>query len=210
MNENVEPNLAAPGAGLPKIELFIGRWLFARRLRRGTRESFAADFQAEREAVGALVRSCNAESAARRVLIKRPRGMEDSSRNWSVWMSLDHLRIVNGGITRTIGALVKGVVPPGKASTAAVKPSTDVTAAVVTEYETSCDALLAQAAAAPNLKNTVRFAHPWFGPLDAFGWLAMAGSHMAIHRGQIERIIEGLASVRNAPIVTAKQSQPTR
>jgi hypothetical protein len=29
------------------------------------------------------------------VLIARPRGLEDSSRYWSVWMTLDHLRIVH-------------------------------------------------------------------------------------------------------------------
>jgi hypothetical protein len=187
-----EPRLAAPGAGLPRIELFIGRWLFARRLHRGTRESFAADFEAERAAIAALVKSCNPESAAKRVLIPRVRGMEDSSRNWSVWMTLDHLRIVNVGITRTIGALLKGVVPPGKASTAAVKPGPNVTGAVVAEYEASCDALLAQAAAASDLRTSARFAHPWFGPLNAFGWLAMAGNHMGIHRVQIERILNGL------------------
>lgn len=188
----VEPKLAAPGAGLPRIELFIGRRLFARRLRRGTRDSFTASFQAERAAIAALVKSCDPESGARRVLIERVRGMEDSSRNWSVWMTLDHLRIVNGGITCTIGALAKGIVPPGKASTAAVKPSPDVTSAVISEYESSCDAFLAQVAAINDLKTTARFAHPWFGPLDAFGWVAMAGNHMGIHRVQMERIIAGL------------------
>jgi hypothetical protein len=196
MNANDEPRLAPPGAGLPKMELLIGRWLFARRLRRGTRESFNAHFQQEREAIRALVRSCDADAAARRVLIKRPRGMEDSSRNWSVWMTLDHLRIVNGGITRTIGSLTKGVVPSGKASTAAVKPGPEVTAVVVAEYEASCDALLAQVAAAPDLKTAGRFAHPWFGSLDAFGWHAMAAGHMGIHRVQIERIIQGLSPFR--------------
>lgn len=194
MNATVEPKLAAPGAGLPRIELFIGRRLFARRLRRGTRESFTASFQAERAAIAALVKSCGPESAARHVLIERVRGMEDSSRNWSVWTTLDHLRIVNGGITRTIGALARGVVPPGKASTAAVKPSPDVTGAVISEYESSCDAFLAQVAAVNDLKTTARFAHPWFGPLDAFGWVAMAGNHMGIHRVQMERIIAGLGS----------------
>jgi len=35
--------------------------------------------------------------------------------------------------------------------------------------------------------------HPWFGPLDAAGWHALAAGHMAIHRVQIERILQGLA-----------------
>ena len=38
------------------------------------------------------------------------------------------------------------------------------------------DNLLATIAAIPNLKTTARFAHPWFGPLDASGWHAMAGA----------------------------------
>lgn len=184
--------LAPPGAGLPKIELFIARLLFAFRLRNGTRESFTAAFEEERLGILELAGSCDAESAARRVLIARVRGIEDSSRNWSVWMTLDHLRIVNGGITRTIDALAKGVVPPGKASTAAVKPSPDANATSVAAFEESCDAYLAKIAATPDLRTKARFPHPWFGPLDALGWHALAAGHMAIHRVQIERIIAGL------------------
>ena len=192
MNETVEPKLAPPGAGLPKAELFVARALFAFTRMRGNRDTFNAQFQRERAAIGGLVRSCDAESAARRVLIDRLPGMEDSSRNWSVWMTLDHLRIIHKGLNRTIGALAKGIVPPGQASTAAVKPSPDVTAAVVGHYEKSCDDLIATVAGIPNLKTAARFAHPWFGPLDAAGWHAMAGTHLALHRKQIERIIAGL------------------
>jgi hypothetical protein len=187
-----EPKLAPPGAGLPKMELFIARALFVFTRLRGNRDTFNAQFQRERAAIAALVRSCDAESAARRVLIDRLPGMEDSSRNWSVWMTLDHLRIIHKGLNRTIGALAKGIVPPGKASTAAVKPSPEVTAAVIGDYEKSCDELMATVTAIPNLKTSARFAHPWFGPLDAAGWHAMAGTHLAIHRKQIERIIAGL------------------
>jgi hypothetical protein len=193
MNEIAEPKLAPPGAGLPRFELFVARALFAFTQMRGNRDTFNAHFQREREAIHRLIRSCDAESAARRVLIARLPGMEDSSQNWSVWMTLDHLRIIHNGLGRTIGSLAKGIVPPGKASTAAVKPSPDVTAAVVSDYEKSCAELLATVAAIPNLKTAARFAHPWFGPLDAAGWHAMAGTHLAIHRRQIERILEGQA-----------------
>jgi len=193
MNEAAEPKLAPPGAGLPKVELFIARALFAFTRMRGNRDSFNARFQRERDIIRALIRSCDAESGARRVLIARVPGLEDSSRYWSVWMTLDHLRIIHNGLIRTINALAKGIVPPGKASTAAVKPSHDVTIAVVAEYEKSCDDLLAIVAAIPDLKTKARFAHPWFGSLDAAGWHAMAGTHLAIHRKQIERILNGLA-----------------
>ena len=192
MNSSTAPQLAPPGAGLPALELFIARRLFAWKCWTGSQAAFDARFRQERALINALVKDCDAASASRRVLIRRCRGLEDSSRYWSVWMTLDHLRIVNTSIVRVIGSLTKGEVPPGVASTAAVKPGAEVTAEVVAAYEASCDAALA-ATAAPDLKTSVRFAHPWFGPLDAFGWHAIAGTHMAIHRVQIERIREGLA-----------------
>ncbi len=192
MNSDAEPKLAPPGAGLPPAERLIGSWLFAWRRATGTREKFNAQFQQERETIRALVRPLDAESAARRVLIARPRGLEDSSRYWSVWMTLDHLRIVNHSLTRVIGALTQGVTPEGQASTAKVKPSAQVTGDVVASYEKSCDDLLATVAAAGDLQTPLRYAHPWFGPLNAAGWHALAASHMGIHRVQIQRIIQGL------------------
>lgn len=189
-----EPTLAPPGAGLPKPELYAARILFALRRWTGDRDSFNARFRKEREAIRGLVRSCEAESGARRVLIRRPRGLEDSSRHWSVWMTLDHLRIVNHAMAGIIGALTKGVKPDGTASTAAVKPSPQADAAIVAGYEQACDDLLAVVSSAGSLKTELRFAHPWFGLLDAAGWHALAGGHMGIHRVQIERILKGLRS----------------
>ena len=192
MQTETEPNLAPPGAGLPRLELLIGRLQFAWRRRNGNRDIFNADFQREREAIRQLTASCDPESASRRVLIPRPRGMEDSSRYWSVWMTLDHLRIVNGGISRIIGELAKGIVPPGASSTAAVKPSPNASVSVAPEYETSCDELLKTVAASADLKTAVKYRHPWFGPLDAAAWHALAASHMGIHRVQLERIVAAI------------------
>jgi uncharacterized damage-inducible protein DinB len=190
VNATAEPKLAPPGAGLPRAELYLARLLFALRRWRGNRQSRNDHFLRERDAIRALVQSCPPESAARRVLIPRVRGLEDSSRNWSVWMTLDHLRIVNHGITRVIDSLVHGAVPPGKSSTAAVKPSPDAAADILPRYENVCDRLLTTVAAAPDLKTAFRYSHPWFGSLDAAGWHALAGGHMAIHRAQIELILK--------------------
>jgi len=87
-------------------------------------------------------------------------------------------------------------MPDGLASTAAVKPGPQATAAVLSEYEQSCDALMAAATAACTLKTALRFAHPWFGPLDAAGWHALAAGHLKIHRVQIQRILKGLQLAR--------------
>ncbi len=136
-----------------------------------------------------------------RVLISRPYGLEDSSRYWSVWMTLDHLPVVHHSLVRVIRALTNGSVPRGRASTADVKPSPDVTHAVLAEYEQSCDELLATVAEAPNLNNRVRYAHPWFGPLNAAGWHALSGGHLSIHRVQIERILAGVSA---SPLLAEK------
>lgn len=186
------PRLAPPGAGLPAIELFIGGRLFALKRLLGSRESFTAKFEQERVAIHDLVNSCTAAKRSERVLIPRSRGLEDSSRFWSVWMTLDHLRITNSVFAVLISSLAHGKVPQRKASTAEVKPDPAVTAAVESAYEESCDKLLTVVAEVPDLKTDVRYAHPWFGPLDAFGWHALTATHMSIHRAQIARIIARL------------------
>jgi len=192
MDSSSAPNLAPPGAGLPKFELLIGRLVFALRWRTGNREGFEARFSRERQTIRQLIVGLNPDLAARRVLIPRLPGMEDSSRHWSAWMTLDHLRIVNLAITDTIEKLGRGERPQGTASTATVKPSPDADANVLVRYESACDLLLKTAASVGNLKTKVRYAHPWFGPLNAFQWYAMAGGHMAIHRAQLERICDAL------------------
>lgn len=192
MNDSSEPELAPPGAGLPWPELFLARGLFSFRRRVGTRQSFDLLFAKELEKIRRLVRDCDEELGSRRVLIARLPGLEDSSRYWSVWMTLDHLRIVHLAIAALIGELVKEVTPPGDASTAAVKPNVDVGREVISAFEASCEALSAAVSASPNLNTNARFTHPWFGPLNAAGWHALMGIHLGIHRKQIERILAGI------------------
>jgi hypothetical protein len=100
-----------PGAGLPKLELFIGRLLFFFKRHTGTRASFNVRFLRERTRIGQLVQACEPGLLSRPVLITRARGMEDSSRHWSVLMTLDHLRIVHREMARIIGDLIRGDLP---------------------------------------------------------------------------------------------------
>lgn len=186
------PTLAPPGAGLPFPENRIARWMLGFKRATGNPASFTRKFHVERRHIRDLISGRSADELSTPVLIARPRGLEDSSRFWSVWMTLDHLRIVHHAFIGVLEALSNERVPPGEASTAAVKPDGNVTAAVVAEYEDSCDALLAVIHGISHFKTRTRFPHPWFGPMDAHGWLALSGGHMAIHRVQIERILRGL------------------
>ena len=128
----------------------------------------------------------------KQVLIARARGLEDSSRNWSVWMTLDHLRITNDAFRDVICSLVKGVMPAKPARTEDVKPDPAVTAEVEGRYEQSCSQLLKAVNELTDLKTKLKFSHPWFGPMDATGWHTLSAGHMAIHREQIRHILAGL------------------
>jgi uncharacterized damage-inducible protein DinB len=194
MNSTVATTLAPPGAGLPAPELWIARVLFGLKRCLGTREGFTARFEQERIAIREMLATCDVARHGEQVLIPRLRGLEDSSRHWSIWMTLEHLRITNSIFAMVITSLAHGKVPTKKASTADVKPRADVTAEVEQAFETSCDEILAAAAAVSDLKTAARYAHPWFGPLDAAGWHALAATHMAIHRAQIAKIIAALPS----------------
>lgn len=184
-----EPQLAPPGAGLPFPENLIARVLLGMKRLTGNNEDFTSHFILEREMIRRLIDNRDEATLSHRVLIPRPRGLEDSSRYWSVLMTLDHLRIVHHAFVGVIGTLAKEQVPEGEASTAAVKPTPAVSLDVIEEYETSCDDLLTTVSEVRNFKTRARFPHPWFGPMNAHGWHALTGQHMSIHRVQIERIL---------------------
>jgi uncharacterized damage-inducible protein DinB len=205
MAQNPEAKLAAPGAGLPLPELMIGKLLFALKRWTGNRELFDRHFKQQRAAIRAILDQCDPITLSQRVHIARPPGLEDSSRYWSILMTLDHLRIVHHEFIRVMTTLANDAVPKGEASKAAVKPDPMITADALQTYEASCDALLAAVSSISDLKTKLRFAHPWFGAMDAYGWHALAGGHMNIHRIQIERIILGLKNQRNTlPLPTVE------
>jgi len=138
MSTETEPNLAPPGAGLPAPELFIAKKLFALKCRSGSRENFIEGFEDERAKIKALLNTCPKEQRGEQVLISRLRGLEDSSRHWSVWMTLDHLHIVNEDILSIMSELSHGRTPEGEVSTADLKPDPDVTESIVDEFEEGC------------------------------------------------------------------------
>lgn len=153
----------------------------------------AATFAAEQAATLSLLSRCGGDDLAQPVLIRRLRGIEDSSRYWSLLMVVDHLRIVNREISTVIDCLGAGRLPAREASIAGVKPSPQVTEAVIPEFTEGCLHFARRVAALPDLKTTLKFPHPWFGPMDAATWHFMAGFHMRLHRKQMELIIAGLA-----------------
>lgn len=189
MTDSTAPQLAAPGAGLPWPERLIASFMVKRGIRSTARQDVSALLTTECQSILDRVTPLSTEMASRRVLIQRLRGLEDSSRYWSVYMTLDHLRIVNTGIAEAIKLLGQGKVPEREASTATVKPATEVDGAVVEAFADSCEAIEQAARSISNLRTQVRYPHPWFGPLDAAGWYFMSAFHLRLHRRQIEAIL---------------------
>jgi len=183
------PKLDQPGAGLPKPELMIARIVFARFRKGNSQEAVGQFFDRERSTILELARDCDAEIGRQPVLIKRLRGMEDSSRFWSVNMTVHHLQIVNTGIAQAMTLLGRGKLPPGQINTAEVKPDPSIGRDVIDAFDASCDTIQQAVAAIPDLHTSVRYPHPWFGPLDVGGWYAMAAFHMRLHRKQIVTIL---------------------
>lgn len=188
------PILAAPGAGLPKIERFVANLMIRGKAALTSREQAAVTFDAERAAILRLLAGHDPVALAQPVLIERMPGLEDSSRYWSLLMVLDHLRMVNRDITEVIVSLGAGHLPEREASITAVKPSPLVTEAVIAEFDQGCRDFTDAVASVANLKTPLKFPHPWFGPMNAATWHVMCGIHMRIHHQQIKLILAGLSS----------------
>jgi hypothetical protein len=192
MSDQDDDWLAPPGAGIP--------WLERNALGAGIR--VAARFVAKdrltdmfrREALQAirLASALPPERGRKRVLIPRIRGIEDSSRNWSVYMALEHLVIVNSTVAAMLPRLYSGREISTEIRIEEVKPvpeagpeQIDDLGALVERYTDLVDKL-------GNLRAGSTHPHPWFGPLNAAQWHALATVHNSTHRRHIERILKQL------------------
>lgn len=189
--------LAPPGAGIPLLHRLAMRWRLRRLPRRMDEARALALFDQEATKLLALAKDLTPEQLARRVLVPPQRGLEDSSRYWSVAMVLEHLVIVGDAMAGFAVALSRGEIPPGRVAIAEVKPAgTQEALAAVAAFE----AMLARVHALLATRHTPlaakpRYAHPWFGPLTAHQWMCLLALHQRVHRQQAEAIV---TAARNA------------
>ena len=186
------PVLQPPGKGLPPLELFFARILVGWQARRTTRSEADRIFRFERAEILRLARELSEEQGRKQVLIKRLPGLEDSSRYWSVYMTVEHLRIVNTGMQGIILSLLRGQLPPKVVRTADVKPAPTVGPEVLEQFDQVCAEYESAVHSLPDLKSQLTWAHPWFGELNAERWNFFSGFHMALHRKQILAIRRAL------------------
>jgi hypothetical protein len=191
----VMAGLEPPGAGIAWYYLLANRLVVRPFLERPTRWEAALDALAkhDRRARAAWAGLSDAQ-LERRVLVPRLAGLEDSSRYWSAAMVCRHLEHVGGLIVDVIIRLSRGEVIGERVDFAAVKP-VDVPASTTQQYVAFVDgvpARLEREVVARRARGTVP--HPWFGELDAKGWLWLLGFHTWVHARQLEAVRAGLAA----------------
>jgi len=181
--------LAPPGAGIPPLEITLAKLLFAV-LRRTKGPGWATKhFHTEASMMVRLAGSLTPQAANTQVLIPRVAGIEDSSRNWSVLMTLDHLVIVNSTIIDIIECLSGERLYSRRVSIAAVKPKATQSLETIQKFARTTQDYVERISHIDNLVSSTRHSHPWFGPLDALGWHWLATIHHTIHRRQVQKII---------------------
>lgn len=188
--------LAPPGAGIPWHERIAARVGLGVGPRMVSSARITADFVAEGRRVLDLVRPVSEADARRQVLIDRLAAMEDSSRNWSLYMVLDHLIQVDTAIWVLVRRLAGGGVADMEVRIESVKPSLDAGPDRVDAFAALLDRYAATLGRLGDLRrrdaHAKKHRHPWFGPLTAAQWHLLAARHHRIHRRQVERILAGL------------------
>lgn len=196
MQTQQEPKLAPPGAGLPFPQyLFVRYVLGPMKSRKKSWEENRDHFNVELGRILELIKDMSEEELTKRVLVPSQPGLEDSSRYWSVAMTLDHLMIVSANIAAIIEKLGRGESFPTRADTALVKPAIQENGTQTRLRFESFHKGFAQRVldSALDRDSPIRHEHPWFGPFTAAQWYWLLGTHNGIHRRQIQAIRRGLA-----------------
>ncbi len=197
MTDREPDELDLPGAGIPGYERLVADLLVRGYASLASPKSILRLFRAEAGRAITLSRRLPHELGSRRVLIGRFPGIEDSSRHWSVYMTLDHLVMVNTAITALIHAVCANRNHGTEIRIEDVKPHAGAGADRVHALGSVVDRYSHQIERLGPLRSRARHSHPWFGPLTARQWHALAAIHNRIHRIQIEKIVRRLDRLRD-------------
>jgi hypothetical protein len=185
--------LQMPGAGLPKSEHAILNVAFKIGCSVLSDARALKIFSSVSTKIHQLVDNDESFDAFQPLLIPRVIGIEDSSRNWSAMMVVEHLCQTNTDMLKVIQALMDGVVPRGEIDVALYKPEEDLSyetldryLKIKSDYEQTIGRLLEEHG---SLESKKRYAHPWFGKLNAHQWHCLTAVHQRIHRRQLHKLI---------------------
>lgn len=174
--------------GLPPIErAFLELKLRTGSLLLGPRRAIKL-FSLEANRVLEMVEQYDYDFAGSPVKIPRLQGIEDASRNWSLYMVVDHLVRVDRAILNTIKCLCDGFRPHFDITIAEFKPDPDADARVLDTFQKMARGFQRDVLDLMPIRSRARFEHPWFGALNAQQWIMLAAAHHRIHRRQVHKI----------------------
>jgi hypothetical protein len=139
-----------------------------------------------------LAQGISEEQGRLQVRIPRFPGIEEASRDWSVYMTLDHLVMVNTAIMVLLHAMCSDHNHGAEIRMEDVRPHADAGRDRIPALEAAVERYTDVVERLGTLRSRERHTHPWFGPLTARQWHAVAAIHNRTHRAQIEKIIRRL------------------
>jgi len=146
------------------------------------------------QAVRSAVSGLDEARCRQRVLVPRLLGIEDSSRYWSVAMTVRHLHIVSPVMAQVVIRLSRGEAIAERVDFAAVKPEVErnATDAIAAYFEFADGVLDELEAKVIDRDSKTMLPHPWFGPLTARGWYWLLATHTQVHLRQVRAIRRAL------------------
>lgn len=195
MAKSKNVGLDVPGAGLPSSERFVMEMALKFSSVMMSDAKASALFLSESQKLLAIAHNLDIHQLSQPMLVPRLRGIEDSSRHWSVLMILDHLCLVNRTILETLDLLNKNMEPQFDAKIEDFKPDPDVDISIMNRFQDMSEVYVDQIKRLSPLGRRASYYHPWFGILNSHQWHCLAAYHMRIHRKQAHKIttLQGLA-----------------
>jgi hypothetical protein len=158
-----------------------------------SKEWISERFRGEADRIADLMEGVEERLGRQRIKITRRPGMEPTSRDWSVFMTIEHLVIVNRGITAVVHALCADHNPGVEIRVEDIQPHPDAGPEQLEALSQSVERYLDIVKRFGDLGCRQQYLHPWFGPLRACEWHVLAALHNRLHRGQIQRILRKCA-----------------
>jgi uncharacterized damage-inducible protein DinB len=187
--------LQKPGAGLPLLEALVVRFIYGYIIsKRSLPDDNIKTLQIFTDKILKITKNLDTQQLETRILVPKLQGLEDSSRFWSVSMTLEHLLIVAKNMKFIITELSHNRVPPLKVDIAKVKPLGETSSKeVLAEFETFFKNLPQELnSQIGDIRCSATLFHPWFGESKALQWHWLLGTHQGIHYNQIKHILRAL------------------
>ena len=189
-----QPQLAEPGAGLPFFESLFVRWYVGPfQSRKADKDQNLRLFRMVCIRIVKEVEAVPENKRDQRVLVPRMRGIEDSSRFWSVNETLEHLVITGEAMRGIIELLAQGKTSDYRVDIANFKPMGKYTGGEGRQAFIIFSALTSEALGPLKIEDAgPTHLHPWLGPFNALQWTWLLAGHGGLHLAQLQAIKKGL------------------